>query len=172
MIAKFIDMNIAPQKQRALRALFIVGAFFLGRATKRSHENPRPPQMVEQLRCPPQLPIQQTSDYEYKITLQFFDEFSSALGLAPIRDATIVPVGHGLAGVTFEDIKPDSAFARLGFQIGDHIVSINGRDVSVEQTVPIYASIRNTWAIEVAVLRRSQILKLKYRIVANLETAT
>lgn len=63
--------------------------------------------------------------------------FGDRMGVAPVAiqpvgagsnfEAMIQPGGREFGGVVFRELRPDSPFARQGFQVGDVIVVVDGR---------------------------------------------
>ena len=100
------------------------------------------------------------------VTREIFDAIlGDSTGLA--SSARIVPnfrdgkaVGFRLFGV-----RPGSYFARLGFENGDTVLTLNGLDIgSPEKALDAYAKIRSAAAVTVEIERRGKPLTLDYSI--------
>lgn len=83
------------------------------------------------------------------------------------RGARLVPsIKNGKPnGFKIYAIRPKSIFARLGFENGDTVHSINGRDVhSADQALEVYSQLRDADRVEVSLTRRGQPVTLVFEV--------
>ena len=81
--------------------------------------------------------------------------------------ARVVPSVKGGVpnGFKLYAIRPASVYAALGFQNGDTITAINGRDMSTpDQALEVYQQIRTASSLDVSITRRGKDLVLHYSI--------
>jgi general secretion pathway protein C len=68
-------------------------------------------------------------------------------------------------GLKVYAIRPASLWAKLGVLNGDTLNAINGFDLSsMDQSLEVFAKVRNAKAIEVKVIRRGKPVILKYTV--------
>jgi hypothetical protein len=84
--------------------------------------------------------------------------------------ARIVPSIHdgAPAGFKLYAIRPGSLFAHLLIENGDELRTINGMDMSSpEKALEVYSRIRAANSFEVALVRKSAPLKLRYDLIGT-----
>ena len=105
--------------------------------------------------------------HHYRVPRRYFEEMLDDPQQA-LREARIVPVQKNgqVTGLRMFGIRPDSRLARLGFQNGDQLESLNGIALTDPETaLEAYAASRDASTLRVRVLRRGQALELVYDIV-------
>jgi general secretion pathway protein C len=84
--------------------------------------------------------------------------------------ARIVPAFHDGANTGFKlfAVKPGSIFSHLMIQNGDELRTINGIDLSSpEKALEVYVRLRAADSFEVALVRKSAPLKLRYDLIGT-----
>ena len=62
-------------------------------------------------------------------------------------------------------IRPNSAFAQIGFQNGDTINAINGFEItSMDRALEVYTNVKSASSLSIEVTRRGQPVTMQYKI--------
>jgi general secretion pathway protein C len=110
--------------------------------------------------------IQRVDDTTVKLPKKTVDEI---LGnpMAAAKGARVVPsVKDGKPnGFKLYAIRPSSVYARLGFQNGDTIQSVNGFELtSADKALELYTKLKDATSIELEISRRGVPMTLKIKI--------
>jgi hypothetical protein len=110
--------------------------------------------------------IQKVDDTTFEVTRALVDEVFADPQGAMDRTRVVPAMKNGKPeGLKVYAIRPASLWAKLGVLNGDTLTSINGFDLSsMDQSLEVFAKVRNAKAIEVKVIRRGKPVILKYTV--------
>ncbi len=110
--------------------------------------------------------IKRISDFEFEVPRTTFAQIGVnvqsgvSLGVRPVA-----AIRSGLVeGVKLYSIRPGSVWAALGFKNGDTILSVNGRPILMTNLDDEFERAKNESVLDAAVMRRGNVVALKYSI--------
>jgi S1-C subfamily serine protease len=137
-----------------------------------SYPPPSPPTLAAPSLTPPSDPdplldmIEKVDDTHYKVPSKFVDALlANPMGLA--RGARVVPaMRNGQPdGFKLYAIRPSSTYAKLGFNNGDTIHSINGFELtSADKALEVYTQLRDAKSLTFELTRRGKPVELNIQI--------
>lgn len=112
--------------------------------------------------------IRKTSESEFEIKRSDLTKYTSNLSDI-LNQARAVPARRGgtgdIYGFRLVEMQPNSVYSKLGLQVQDVIVGVNGSPVtSVNQAMEYYRTLQSAENIEIQVERGGRMQTLKYRV--------